>query len=303
MHFFQSIKKFLVLIAAGLLFTFAAPQLLFAQEGGADYLAIIAKNTTEILQKVNGIPTYINKMLEFILSWMAVDDSDDTATMQSRFSALGTGFLNTATAQNNYQRQIAADLVDQPVGDFTSPANSPKILGLLPRVNDIMYSSLLGQKPAPKGPFSAYNFVKHAAGVNFNHDIPRQNWQGTADAKGNYTAYYNTMIAIESFNSYVLSSLAAESESKNTNKALQNQLVEQASSSSWIAKIASEELGKVLRQILMFQSQNYVLMTEMQQTQKQLLTAVAMNNTLLILNNQLNESLMVSKAKGVQMRP
>jgi hypothetical protein len=110
--------------------------------------------------------------------------------------------------------------------------------------------------------------------------------------------YYNTVMAAESFNGYVLANQYAESQTNNGLSQAQLSLVTQASSSDWIANVASEQMGMVFRQLLMFESQLYVLMTQMLQTQKQLLIAQAMTNALLIATNQMNEGILASKAQG-----
>jgi hypothetical protein len=76
-------------------------------------------------------------------------------------------------------------------------------------------------------------------------------------------------------------------------------LVTQAGNATWLKNIAAEEIGIVLREILVFQSQSYVLLTQLVQTQKQLLTATVMSNTLMIQNNRQNEAYLAAKAQGV----
>jgi len=120
--------------------------------------------------------------------------------------------------------------------------------------------------------------------------------RGTETDIKNYQNYFNTVNAIQSFNGYVLSGLYAESKGGNQFNTTQLALLQQTSQPSWLNQIASQELGKVLRQMLLFQSQTYVLISQLIQTQKQLLIATTMTNSLLIANNQLNETVLYSRA-------
>lgn len=107
-------------------------------------------------------------------------------------------------------------------------------------------------------------------------------------------------MAVESFNAFILSSQLVDAQKGAPLSEAQVKLIAQASGSDWAKQVATEELGKVLRQILLFQSQTYVLLSDLIQTQKQLLTAQVMNNALLIITNQNNETILVSKAQGVR---
>ena len=276
---------------------------------GMDCLPPILQSTNNILAIVNSIPTYLSSTVTpFILNLKAADDTDQTANMQTSFVALGQTFGNNQTTQLALQQQLMANIVNQPISSFTSQGNNAaSITALLPNINDLAYSSLLGAPPVMNKNqryVPSSNFISYVGGANLTHVIPSKGWQGTEIDKTNYTNYYNTVIAVESFDNYVLSNLYVEATndpSKNPTS-LQNSLITQASSTDWISQIASEEIGKVLRQMLIFQSQSYVLLTQLLQTQKQLLTATAMTNTLLILNNRVNESYITSKAQGIAPR-
>lgn len=306
MRFVSQIKKVVLFVSAGIMASFVVVNNAYAQSAEV-YLQIIAKNTAEILGRVDKIPSHIQSMFEYTSNWLKPDDSDDTAQLQSNFALLGTNFVNLPTAQNSIQQRLAADIVQQPIASFTQPQNAPAILGILPNINNMMYSSMLGLPPVTKGAqFDPYAYVKSAGGAEIPHTLPPRpedkRWSGGDENINRYRAYYNTVIAAESFSSYALSNLYSENQSGNQSTALQNKLVEQASSSAWLLSVTTEELGKVLRQILIFQSQTYVLLTQLVQTQKQLLTATVMTNSLLIANNQLNEMVLVSRASGVPLR-
>jgi membrane-bound inhibitor of C-type lysozyme len=100
---------------------------------------------------------------------------------------------------------------------------------------------------------------------------------------------------VQTFNGYVLSQLYEDV--KNGVAAAQTTLINQASDpANWFATITTESIGAVLRQTLMYQSQSYIVLTQLLQTEKMLLAAQTMNNTLLVLSNQSNESFMLRKA-------
>jgi hypothetical protein len=64
----------------------------------------------------------------------------------------------------------------------------------------------------------------------------------------------------------------------------------------------SEKIGYVLRQILLYQSQTFVLMTQIVQLQKQMVSAQVMTNATLVAVNQVNERVLAADAQGVQPR-
>lgn len=294
------IKKVLILMTAALSVSMVAVgPLRAADNAGPDYLKLIYDNTTQILNRVNSLPNYITKMLELSFNLQKEDDSTTTQTMQSNFASIGQLMQQDYVTQNSLQLQVMADLVNQPVSGFNLGADqNGSVLKTFPYINDLAYSTMLGLPPAPKGAANPYNYLKNAAGFGLMHDQPGGAWQGGADARQKYRGYYNTIMAIQSFNAYVLSNQYADLKNGNTFTNTQLDLAKQASDSNWIATIASEEMGKVLRQLLMFQSQSYVLMTQMIQTQKQMVIAQAMTNSAIIAGNLPNEYALAKKAQG-----
>lgn len=294
----MQIKKFLVLVGSAITVSFLSVANLRAAES-PDYLAIIASNTTNILEKVNNLPNYIEGITAYILNWQKSDDSQTTADMQVNFDTIGKAVAQNLSTQNGMQLQVIADVVGLPLSEFSTPKENPTVLRKIPQINNLSYATLLGLPPIAKGGGTAYDYIKNAAALSIKHDIPLPSWGGSADAQAKYKAYFDVVSSIESYDTYVLSGLLAEAQNGNRLTTAQNNLLTQASSSSWIAQIATEELGKVLRQILMFQSQTYVLLTQLLQTQKQQLAATTMNNSLLIINAQLVELQLSGRAKGV----
>jgi hypothetical protein len=277
---------------------------LYAASASETYLYNIMVYTNQILAKVNNLPAALEGLSRYALSWLSIDDSQSTKTMQAEFGSLTQAYLQNTQAQNSQQLRITADLLGVPVTRLAAaPDSANSILSILPNVNDLAYSTLLNLPPVNKAPNlanSPYNYIKHASGMSIKHTLPGQNWQGSDQAQSNYTNYYNTTIAVTSFNAYILSKLAAQASDQNSFTKTQNQLIQAASNSSWFAQIASEELGKVLRQMLMFESQNFVLMSQILQTEKDLLAAQVMNNSLAITANNNYETLLVLNAQGLK---
>ena len=128
--------------------------------------------------------------------------------------------------------------------------------------------------------------------------MPGNNWQGSKNSVDKYSNYYNTIMSVESFNGYILSNQYADGAQFNN---LQNTLIKQASDGqSWFSQVATENMSTVLRQILMYESQVFVLLSQLVQTQRQMVTAQAMTNTLLIAVNQNNETQLVASAQNVR---
>ena len=271
-----------------------------AGDGGASvgFLKTIAENTTNILAKVNDLPNYVMKMLEYAFNMQAPDDAESSKTMQEQFALTGKAIADNANAQMGFISTLNTDQLGK---DATKET--------LPNANDLLYSTILGQPlytPDPRNTAGSppavnppLNYIKNASAVAIAHTTPRFNWRGTPANITKYVNYYNTTMAVESYGGYILSNMLAEAQGGNALTTAQMILVAQATDSEkWFATIAAEEIGKVLRQLLMFESQSYVLMTQMLQTQKQMLAAQVMTNSMLIAANQANEKTMLSDAQG-----
>lgn len=304
------LKKVLILIGAAIAITLAQPSNLYAQQGN-NYLYWIMVYTNGILQQVNNLPNYLSGLGQYIISWMTQDNSSSTTTMQQTFATIGSQLANDVTLELAQQPQLTAALFSPPppapaltTANLSAPSNvQSSILNLLPNINELTYSSLLGQPPSPKAPNvsgAPFSYIKNASGLTLLHTMPNPGWRGTQVDQYRYSSVYNTIMSIASYNAYVLSNQMVEAQQGLPLSNAQISLINQASSSGWSAQVATEELGKVLRQLLLFQSQSYVLISDMIRTQKQLLNAQVMTNALLILQNQNNETLLVAKAQGVK---
>ncbi|MBX3709927.1 MAG: hypothetical protein KIT56_10780 [Gammaproteobacteria bacterium] len=311
------LKHFIVLLGMAATTSMLCISNIKAQGGSEQYLQLIEQHTRNILQKVDLLPNYLANASELVLAWitpMTPDNSPPLKTMQAPFTQLGDLLLQSQAKQAEMLATMNSDLLNNDGKNvFNANNGHPNSTGIaspstLWYANDLVYSSVLGtpffakdprvQPGAPSSNINLpYNYIKNAAGLNLYHKIPDPSWKAS-DARTRYQSYFNTVMAAESFNGYILSHQAAEGNQLNT---LQTTLVTQATDpQNWFAQVASENIGFVLRQILLYQSQTFVLLTQLIQLQKQMVTAQAMTNSLLIAANQVNENLMVSSAQGVQ---
>ncbi|OGT63514.1 MAG: hypothetical protein A3E85_00840 [Gammaproteobacteria bacterium RIFCSPHIGHO2_12_FULL_45_12] len=300
MRHINRLKKFLLLLGAAGTLSFFCLSDSRADDSGISnaYLKSIMDNTREILDRVNNLPDFITLVGKEVQSWLTEDKSISTALMQMNFTLMGNGFMQAADPNQNLQLTAALfGSPSQPLPLSLFASDHPAVLKIIPNINDLTFSSTLGLPPAPKASnvaSAANNYIMNASGFGLNHPIAEAGWAGKQPDIDNYMAYYNTVMSVESFNGYALAN-----SNNSTTSIAQAALIGQASSSKWFTQVATEELGIVLRQLLMFQSQMYILLSKLLDAQKQLLTAQAMTNTLLITNNRVNESYLLSKAQGI----
>lgn len=301
----NSVKKILLISGAALSVTIVSVQTLQAQAStppnqgasGTEIMLLqqIVNNTQGILAQVNNLQNVLQAVGLLATAWITPDDSEVTSQqLVPNFTSLGKVINNSLNQQISMQPSINTAI-------FSSVKASD-----IPYANDITYSTILGSPFFAKDPRdtsskkvdSAMNYILNASGVNVPHIAPNMAWQGSTSDQDKYQAYYSAVIAAETFNAYILSQQYAD---KNQFNQIQTALVTQASDAqNWMAKVASENIGWVLRQLLLYQSQSLVLMTQLVQTQKQIASATAINNTLFIANNTQWEDLLVSKAQGVK---
>lgn len=310
---FNEIKKMIVLLSATSIMSLAFIPSAIAQDAASIYLPRIDSNTRGILDKLNQFPEYMKSLAAFLKAWMDPDTSDATVAMQANFTELGKLLAQNLDAQKSLQATLNSNVLNNDGNNVVMINNGVATKSdiatekTLPYANDLIYSSMLDAPLFPKDPRAkekgkkvdpALNYIKNASGMNLYHEIPSPDWKGTLEAQLRYQSYYNTVMAAKSFGSYVLSYQYAEKSQFNT---LQKKLIEQASDQAkWFAKVSSENIGFVLRQLLFYQSQSFVLLAQLVQTQQQMVTAQTITNSLLISTNQINESLIISSAKGEQ---
>lgn len=302
---FQKIKKIAILLS--ILFTSLVTTQEVQAEDMITYLRIIAENTTTMVQQLNELPSYLK-------AWMSPDNSNATATLQGGFTQLGNLLNQDMSTQASLQTTLNSDLLNNDGSNIlNSNIGQANVTGIaneisLPYANDLIYSTLLGSPYYAKDPRtkegqksninSPYNYIKNASGLNLFHQIPAPGWRGSQGARLRYQNYFNTVTAVESFNAYTLSHQYADGNQFNS---LQNTLITQATDpTKWFAQVASENIGFVLRQLLLYESQIFVLLTQLIQLEKQAVTAHVMTNALLISINQTTENVMVANAQGQQ---
>jgi hypothetical protein len=264
--------------------------------GGTDpdgpVLQQIATYTNGTMTAVNSLPAVLLEALTYMLAWTAPDTSDSTAALQSTFSSYSGQLQASSSAQNALLTQLTADY-------FSNGVTTTN----LPNANDDSYNTLLGTpffSPDPRvqngGPAinSSYNYIKNASGISLVHTVPQANWTGTPNDQAKYSNYYNAISAVTTYNGYVLSQLVTDEQAGLP--ASQNTLLTQATTSDWFAQVASESVGIVMRQMLMYSSQTYVLLSELLTVEKQILASLAMTNTLFIANGSFSENILLRNA-------
>ena len=309
MALFHRIKKFILLISVAILFSLCSLFAAYAQDESSNtILKNIENNTAAILVAVDKLPPYMEKLAEMANSWLK-DESGETPDSSSaipafreNFTALAGYWFPDIKNGKAFQEQLIVNLLD--------PINkNPKVLTDLLNVNDLSYLTLLGLPPVEKKKndgspdtnsldLSSFNYIKNAAGFATYHMLPNAGWEGSKPNRDRYQNYFNTVVAVESFNGFVLGNAFLETRGGSPLTTTQKNLIDTATSADWFAGIQTKELGKLLREILMFNSQSYVLMSRLLELEKQLLTAQVMTNALLIASNQLNEAYMLTQAQG-----
>lgn len=304
MHFF---KKSIATISLMFLFagnTFAIGPAVNPNSTGNtnNILNQILTSLNGSLYSLNRLPSYLQDLAEMADSWMHQDDSDFTSQNQANFSALGQQYVTGLQNQSSLETRLMTDLLG-------GGGNSQ-----MPYANDLTFSTLLGNpilNPDPRiisGAVTgntidpAYNYIKNASGFMVPIATPSNTWRGSVSARTSYTNVYKTLTSVQSFNAYILGKLYLDyqqkAQLKNGATTPQMTLIQQATASDWFKEVASAKLGIVLRQILMFDSQTYVLLSQMLETQKQLLAAQAMTNALLILQDQNTSGILLQRAQG-----
>ena len=309
----KNLKKIIVLVGA-----IITINLIYISTASGDassdsaLLKQIEQHTRDTANFLNTLPEHIQKLNNLISAWMKTDDSDTTIGLQTSFKQLTDLLKTDLNTQQSQQSTLNQSLLNNDGANvFNINNNENKASTVVADsktlwyANDLVYSSVLGQPYFAKDPRGkngaakidpALNYIKNASGINIYHVIPNAGWGGKLEAISRYQNYFNIVMAAESFNAYVLSNQYADRNQLNT---LQAKLLDQATDQAkWFAQVGSENIGFVLRQLLLYQSQLYVLMTQLIQSQRQMVTAQAMTNSILIAANQTNESLLVSNAKN-----
>lgn len=263
------------------------------------YLSEIANYTYRVLEAVNNTPDFFEPLSKYALSFLQPDDSDITATLQQDFTKLSNAVLLNDKQQVDYQPIFLNDF-------FTRNGKDPMpTTASLPFANEVTFTTMLG-KPYFKDPEqengqfvdSALRYVENASGQAVPHTAPKLNFAGSQADQDKYKSYYKTISAIQTFNTYVMSELYVNAKNKyNLSKAQLKLMQDATNADTWFKQVATEDLGIVLRQILLFDSQIYVLLINSLQLQKQMVAAQTMANSLMIIGNQFTEQTLLANAE------
>lgn len=292
MRYLDPLKKGFVLIVAALCVAIVNTSPATADGVANNYLREISQYTNSILEFLRE-PDNIAGVGVSLMEKDTGENSINTVAQESLAQSGWTYNKGQALALE-LQKQLIADIIGMDISSFSG--KDPSVLKKVPNVNDLSYASLLGQPPVENASSDPYTFLKYTSGVYYRLPFIKKWWKGDEEAKDKYRAYFNTITAIKSFGSYVLSQLTFDAALKMN--ATRAELVSMASSSSWIAQVATEELGRVFRQILLFESQNFVLNTQIDKNLRNMVSLQAMTNTLLINLNALNEKTLTDAAQG-----
>lgn len=254
------------------------------------YLKQISDYTYGTLQAVNGLPNllkiYLEDVKKMAQSFNKLDDDPDKgiSIFQSQFSTLNKEY------KTNLESQISLDMA---LTENFLRAGLPAVSSKPPveeeiEPNSLSYSILSGKpifatsqadKAKVSGKMEEYarNYIANLSGSKL---VIKQPVPGIpSEARMAYRAFYNSLAAIQSYNAFAISSLYTQRDNK-TRTALLDLTND---SEKWFQQIASEDLGMVLRQMLMFNSQVFVQLDRLITLQQQQLAAQAMTNTLLVI--------------------
>lgn len=257
-----------------------------------DFSKRVAKNTYAFLKAFNA----------YALNWLQIYNSPTSNELGTMF---GDYVLNS---QNNIKTQLT--LLNS-LYKFNDPNRA--IYELQPFTPDVNYATLIKQneKDSKTGkPIAVPNntklygmeFVKNASGLSIQH-LPPSSIPGGSNIDLNaltrYKNFYNIVNSVASYNAYVLSEHLADLQNNFSLTQTQMDLKNYASSNDWLKHINEEQsIGVLLRQLLLFTSQMYIISLQSLETQKELLAATSMTNTMVILGSGFYEKTLLDKVKS-----
>lgn len=299
--FSKRLKHFLIAAMTTLL-AFLTIQTARADSTDVPYLTNIQNYTNTIMGVINQLPSYLGNLSTLATTLLASDNgggspidwSANWTNQQSWLSTLGSDALSNETNQYALQQTLLTNFF----GSSNISAGNPN------NINDLSYSTLLGApllNPDPRsGVDAATNYLVNASSLGIPLTAPEDGWQGDKTSQKVYKNFYNTITSVQTYNAFVLSRLYEDGKTASNDNSLRKQLITQSSSSSWFTSVISNDLGWVLRQLLLYSSQTYILMDQLLQTQKQAAATLAMTNTLIIANSLIQSNQLLQKAQGSQ---
>lgn len=285
----QLIKKYSGTVGFSLTLNLLLMSSSYAAGGGENgaILAQIKCDTDAILSQINKLPAYISSITEMATDWIATQDQSNTiANNQYAIAQLTSSYNSAAGDQINDTKDITKQII---LGAGNSSSSNSQLLSV---DNAISYTTLLGNPLVAiqnqnqsqnnnTSPLDAYARAYIANASDANTLLTRMVLTPTASASAKkYIYFYNTISSIKSYDAYILNGLYHQRERDK----YRYKLVSMASNSTWFTQVASEPLGLVLRQILMYQSQLYVQMDRLLKVQQEQLAASAMSNSLITLS-------------------
>lgn len=273
-------------------------------------LYCIRQHTNDILFELDAIPAYIS-------SWLTTTEVNNPQTYNSFIPQLTTDFQTLTqnfTDMNTARDGVQPTIVSYFFVDPTDPKHTTPISpGQLPAAPDANFQNLLGFpikgfNPDPRIAFNKahnlpppdplQNYFNNISSINILHPLPNPTWQGTYDRIQRYNQYYFAMSAAQTYNAYVLSNLYSYFKTNSALTNTQKDLIKQATDPNWFVQIGADPLGLVLRHLLVFDSQIYVLLTRLLDTQRQALMTQAVTNTILIASALGNEDTLIKQANN-----
>lgn len=310
------LTKFSVLLFAVLAVSIANIKPLLAQEGGGDCCTQTASNTKGILTTINTFPDIYALFLKQLQKLTNPDDgsaeAEDGSKIESptpdlvaNFGQYDDALLKNNAAVTDLAPEFARMVLEDPDPNNTDP---DRFYGKkLPNLNELSYATYAGKPLLPLDKSKGEEldkvvkkYLANLAGSNVYHLSPKApgNWAGTKESYAAYERYFNTVMAAESYNSHIISEMYANFQDKDQLNTLQTKLVEQAKDpDKWFTQVGSEPIAFVMRQMLLYLSQVFVVQTEMLKTQKEMLYTQAVTNSLLTLIGQYTENNLLRNAR------
>jgi hypothetical protein len=290
------IRKCSLVMATSLLGTALLSQPAYAQSEGViiSLLASIQNITHSILVQIQQTPAYFEAITQMAVSWIETKDPANTiANNQFAFAELNTNYAANVDAQKALTQDLTLQFLSNN-GNLNPPENTNELSATVLWGQMLVKQSDADKKAKKDINVYTKNYITNLTGANFILDRPNPVLGKKTDSAIKYINFYNTLSAVQSYNTYVLGGLLKQ----QTEEAPSTYLMNQASSSDWFTQVATEPLGLVLRQILMYSSQNYVQLERLVKLQRQQVAEQAMTNTLLIMNNgQSIGQLLMTQAK------
>lgn len=294
-----------------------------------------AENTKGILATINTFPKIYGDILAKLIKLTIADNGDEkdesgnpvespTTQLTEKFSKYDSAIMDMTksksadeekyTAMKQFEDTAFADAnpdagkdpSGQPIID--PKTGQPKIVDYTGiNKDELSYSKVIQKsekKDDPQREKQVLSYIKTVAGLNLFHKTQGDFRGGKQEAEA-YKRFVNTMLAAETYNSYMLAQMYTKYKNQDKDNFLgeeQIKLIEQAKDSDWLVKVRAEPISFVIRQLLLYTSQLLVVQFEMIQIQQknhqEMMISQGVTNTLLMLIGQYSENQMLRSATG-----